>query len=515
MAKPAFESIAAALRDAAGACPGKTAVITRADGEVSYAELDARVDRMAARLAAAGVATGDRVAVVSRNSLSVIDLLYGVARAGAIFVPINWRLAPPEIAFILEDATPKLVFVEEALVDLVARQAGPQTIAIRDDGTFADLPEPAGDHASPSVGRRDAAMLVYTSGTTGHPKAAILTHGSFVRHWGLDSADLPAHVRIAADDLMVLAHPLFHIGTIEPVFRLMFNRGAIVLHHDFDAGAILEDAERHRATLLALVPTALQMVLRHPACAAADLSSVRQIFYGASPIPAPLLLEALERFDAAFVQAYGMTEIGGTCVMLAPEDHVVGSPRLRAAGRPVLGAEAKVIGPDGATLAAGSTGEIAVRGSGMMAGYWNRPEATAEAIDAGGWLHTGDAGMIDDGGYVYVQDRVKDMIISGGENIYPAEVESAVFSHPAVEEVVVIGVPDARWGEAVKALVVPRAGATIDEADVIAWARERIAGYKVPKSVETVDALPKSAAGKILRRVARAPYWIGHERQLN
>lgn len=512
MNKPAFESIGAALRDGARACPDRTAVITAADGAISYAALDARVDAMAARLAAAGVSRGDRVAVLSRNSLPVIDLLYGVARAGAIFVPINWRLAPPEIAFILSDSTPELLFVEEGLEHLVS---GGAMIVIRDDGTLADLPAAAPGHAPPPVGPGDAAMLVYTSGTTGHPKAAILNHGSFVRHWRLDTDDLPPHVRIHSDDIMILPHPLFHIGTIEPVFRVMFNRGAIVLQKDFDAGAILADVGRHRATLLGLVPTALQMVLRHPDCATADLTSVRQIFYGASPIPSPLLAEALARFPVDFVQAYGMTEIGGTCVMLPPADHVAGSPRLRAAGRPILGAEAKVIGADGTTLPVGKTGEIAVRGSGLMAGYWNRPEATAEAIDADGWLRTGDAGAIDADGYVYVQDRVKDMIISGGENVYPAEVESAVFGHPAVEEVVVIGVPDARWGEAVKALVVPRPGVTVDVNDVIAWARARIAAYKAPRSVDVVTELPKSAAGKILRRVAREPYWAGRDRMVN
>lgn len=514
MQRSDFGTLGDVPRDGARRYPVKPAIVMHDGGSLTYRELDERTDRAANMLIALGVERGDRVAILARNSLAYVELLYGSARAGAAFTPVNWRLAPPEIAFILDDSRPAVLFVDQAMRHCVSDDAAARIVVIEDEYAALIDAAPASDPAVP-VGHADIAMLVYTSGTTGHPKAAMLHHGSFIRHCELDAPGVPRHVAMHAHDVMIVAHPLFHIGSLEPVFRVMFNGGTVILHGEFDAGLILHDIATYRATTVGLVPTALQMVLRHPACPTTDTSSLDRIFYGASPIPQGLLLEALERFGCGFIQAYGMTECGGTCVMLAPEDHHdLSSPRLVSAGRPILGAEVRILGEDGQEVPRGETGEIAIRGSGVMAGYWNRPDATAETL-ADGWLRSGDAGSMDEDGYVTIRDRMKDMIISGGENIYPIEVESAVYSYPGVSEVAVVGVPDVRWGEAVKAVVVAKPGAAIDDAALIAWVRTRIATYKVPKSIDLVDELPKSAAGKILRREIKARYWTGHGRMVN
>ncbi len=265
-----------------------------------------------------------------------------------------------------------------------------------------------------------------------------------------------------------------------------------------------------------MVPAALQMVINHPKAATTDFSRLKYIIYGAAPIPLELLRECIKVFGAQFLQAYGMTETTGTVVMLPPEDHDPnGTPRMRAAGKPLPGVELKIVDEAGNEVPTGEVGEIITRSSNNMISYWNLPEATAKTMSADGWVRTGDAGYMDEDGYLFIHDRVKDMIISGGENVYPAEVESAIYGHPAIAEVAVIGIPDDKWGEAVKAVCVQKPEAEIDEADVIAWARERIAGFKVPKSIDVIAALPRNASGKILRKDLRAPYWEGRERQVN
>jgi acyl-CoA synthetase (AMP-forming)/AMP-acid ligase II len=257
-------------------------------------------------------------------------------------------------------------------------------------------------------------------------------------------------------------------------------------------------------------------MLNHPRVGEVDFSRLKFITYGASPIPLELMRAAMDRFGCGFVQMYGMTETSGTIVVLDPSDHVPeGSPKMRSVGTPLPGVEIKIVDAQGNPVPAGEVGEIATRSVKNMKGYWNKPDATAATIDAEGWLRTGDAGYLDADGYLYIHDRVKDMIISGGENVYPAEVENAIYSHPKVADVAVIGVPDKKWGEAVKACVVVRSGETLTEAEVIAHARQLVAGYKCPKSVDFIAALPRNASGKVLRRELRAPYWEGMERAVN
>jgi fatty-acyl-CoA synthase len=264
-----------------------------------------------------------------------------------------------------------------------------------------------------------------------------------------------------------------------------------------------------------MVPAAMQFVVRQPRAREVDFSKLKYMLYGASPIPAALLKECIEVFGCGFVQMYGMTETTGTIVALPPEDHVEGLERMRSAGKALPGIELAILDADGNKLPPGEVGEIATRSGSNMVGYWNLPDATAKTLDSEGWLRTGDAGYMDRDGYLYIHDRIKDMIISGGENIYPAEVESAICDHPDVAEVAVIGVPDEKWGEAVKAIVVMKPGKKATPSDIINFTRERIAGFKTPKSVDFIEALPRNASGKILRRHLRDPYWAGKDRQVN
>ena len=317
-------------------------------------------------------------------------------------------------------------------------------------------------------------------------------------------------------DVTLLAMPCFHIsGTGTGISTMVAGSNSIVLP-EYDPTRALDLIENYNISKIFLVPAAIQILLNHPRVKEVDFSRLKYVTYGASPIPLALMREAMEVLGCGFVQMYGMTETSGTIVALDPEDHVPeGSPRMRSVGKPLPGVEIRIIDEEGNDLPANTVGEIATRSSKNMSRYWNNPEATAEAIDAEGWLRTGDAGYLDEDGYLYIHDRVKDMIISGGENVYPAEVENALYGHPAIADVAVIGVPDERWGEAVKACVVLKAGEALSEADIIAHARTQIAGYKCPKSVDFIESLPRNPSGKILRRELRAPYWKGRTRAVN
>jgi fatty-acyl-CoA synthase len=288
-----------------------------------------------------------------------------------------------------------------------------------------------------------------------------------------------------------------------------------VIAREFDPTKVLDFFEQSGITKLFMVPAAMQFVVRQPRARLVDFSRLKFMFYGASPIPAALLRECIEVFKCGFVQMYGMTETTGTIVALPPEDHIEGLDRMRSAGKALPGIELAILNADGKRLPPGEVGEIATRSGSNMVGYWNLPEATARTLDADGWLRTGDAGYMDQDGYLYIHDRIKDMIISGGENIYPAEVESAICDHPDVAEVAVVGVPDDQWGEAVKAIVVMKSGKQATSSDIINFTRERIAGFKTPKTVDFIEALPRNASGKILRRHLRDPYWAGKDRQVN
>ena len=497
---------------------GDALALREEDRRLTFAELEAETARAASAMLAAGLKKGDRIAWLGKNSDLYYRLFFGAARVGIVMVPVGWRLAPKEIAYIVNDTGAKMLFAgpgfeaaaEAIRADLphVEKIFGPdearQWIARSERVPFE------------AAGPEDAVLQLYTSGTTGNPKGAVLSNRNLfgLRIPSLD-ADLPwSHWD--DDEVVLVCMPCAHIGgTGLGVMALAAGVTGYVMA-EFDPGGVLEAVVEGRVTRFFMVPAALQMVINHPNAATTDFSRLKYIFYGAAPIPLELLRECIKVFGAQFLQAYGMTETTGTVVMLPPEDHdPAGNKRMRAAGKPLPGVELKIVDANGNELPTGEVGEVITRSSNNMMHYWNLPEATTKTLTADGWVYTGDAGYMDEDGYLYIHDRVKDMIISGGENVYPAEVESAIYGHPAVAEVAVIGIPDDKWGEAVKAVCAPKPGAEIDEDSVIAWARERIAAFKVPKSVDVIAALPRNASGKILRKDLRAPYWEGRERQVN
>jgi fatty-acyl-CoA synthase len=495
--------------------------------DTSYRELDRRANQVANGLIAAGLPPGARIAFLGKNSDHFFELMIGAARAGMVITPVNWRLAPPEVAWIIQDAEAPALFVGSEFT-AIARQVAAGQPALRlivtMEGGAEDWPsyvawrDAQGDApCNVAIDETTVAMQLYTSGTTGHPKGAMLTHRNFLdlrneQKYG----ETPAWNRWRDSDVSLLVMPVFHIaGSGWGVFALYYGAKTVVMR-EFDPAGVLEAIVAHKVSKLFLVPAAMQFVVRLPRARQIDYSRLKYILYGASPIPAALLRECMEVFGCGFVQLYGMTETTGMLTVLAPEDHTTEDrPHMRSAGKPLPGIEVAILDAEGRHLPPGQTGEIATRSEAVMAGYWKLPEASARTIGSDGWLRTGDAGMIDADGFVYVQDRIKDMIISGGENIYPAEVESALFGHPAIAEVAVIGVPDEKWGEAVKAMVVLRPGASATAQELMDYARQRIAGYKVPKSIDFIPAMPRNATGKILRRQLRDPYWAGRERQVN
>ncbi len=477
----------------------------------SYATFDRHASQVAQGLISAGVAPGDRVAYLGKNSDYYFELLIGSAKAGAVTVPVNWRLAAPEIAYILKDAAPKWLLVEEefaaalAAADIVV----PNIVAVE---AFADYPGfAAWRDAQPSDDpKRDdgyaaPVLQLYTSGTTGHPKGAVLTNRSLLALKREVPADAqPEWNRWHANDVSLIAMPAFHIsGSGWGLWTLLAGAKGVVVR-EFDPHRVLDLLIEYRINKIMMVPTAMRIVVEHPRAATTDFSFLKYICYGGAPIPPDLLRRCIDVFGCGFAQMYGMTETAGTVVGLPPEDHNVdGGPRMRSVGVALPGVELRVIDAEGRVLPAGETGEIAIRSPSNMAGYHNRPEATAETIDAEGWLKTGDAGYLDADGYLYLRDRIKDMIITGGENVYPVEVENALFAHPDVADVAVIGVPDEKWGEAVTAVVVPKPGKSLEPEALIAWTRARIAGYKTPKKILFCDALPRNPSGKVLRRQLR------------
>ena len=358
-------------------------------------------------------------------------------------------------------------------------------------------------------------MQLYTSGTTGLPKGVMLTNANLSTAIG-SAGDT---FSISDDTVSLVAMPLFHIGGSGWALCAMSRGGRSIILRDVDPTVLLDLIAREGITEMFVVPAVLMMLLATPSLATTDLSSLRLIFYGASPISEDVLVKCMAAFGCGFCQVYGMTETTGAITALVFDDHDPDGPRrglLRSAGKPHAGVELRVVDPDtGKDADVGEVGEVWTRSPYNMAGYWGKHDETARTIDTDGWLRTGDAGYFDDDGYLYLHDRIKDMVVSGGENIYPAEVENVLLSHPAVVDAAVIGVPDDKWGETVKAIVVLAPGADLDEDDVIAHCRRSLAHYKCPTSVDAVDALPRNPSGKILKRELRAPHWAGKQRSIN
>lgn len=495
--------------------------------ETSFADFRTITANLSRSLRAAGVQKGDRIAWVGKNSDRYFTLLFGAARAGAVTVPIGWRLSPKEMAFILRDseavavvASPEFAgTAQELAADIPAIRfvlASEQDCGIASPEDFmaehSDAPEldtlPQAD---------DALVQLYTSGTTGNPKGIVLTHDNFLKNAGDEPPQTPAWDIWEEHEAGLQVMPIAHIaGTGYGI--LPMNRGVSCnIVAEFNSSEILDLIHSRQLTRFFLVPAALQMLITDPKAAETDTSGVVQINYGASPMPLPLLRDCMQAFpNAGFCQFYGMTETTGTISVLAPEDHDPnGNQRMRSAGKPLPGVEMKIVNETGDEVGVGDVGEICTRSQANMVHYWKQPEKTAETVDKDGWLRTGDAAYRDAEGYIYIHDRMKDLIITGGENVYPAEVENALYEHPAVSEAAVIGIPDDKWGEAVKAVVVPKPNQEIDADHVIAFVRERIAGFKAAKSIDVIEIMPRNASGKILRKDLRAPYWAGKDRHVN
>jgi long-chain acyl-CoA synthetase len=498
---------------------GDHPAFTFEDRVLTYRDLDERSSRVAQGLRAAGLGAGDRVAVLDRNGLELFELLFGAAKIGAVLVAVNWRLAPAEMAYVVRDAGTRLLVVGTEFTDIVDEVAGDvSTVLVA--GAAAGLDSwdawvdrhPAEDPGA-GAGPDDVAMQFYTSGTTGLPKGAMLTNANVFALVSVVSELLG----MDADSVSLVAMPLFHVaGAGWAVFGLA-NGAHNVMLRDVDLPLILESIPRFGITHAVFVPAVLQFLLTVPGIDEVDFSSLEMIVYGASPISEDVLVRSIERFGTSFVQCYGLTETNGAVVVLPPEDHdPTGSRahRLRSAGVALPGVELRVVDAAGADVPTGSVGEVWIRSPSNMSGYWNRPDETAAALDSEGWFRSGDAGSLDEDGYLYISDRVKDMIISGGENVYPAEVEHVLMAHPAVADVGVIGVPDDRWGEAVKAIVVRAPGSDPEPDELISWCRGRLAHYKCPTSIDWAELLPRNPSGKILKRELREPYWQGQDRKI-
>jgi len=504
--------------------PTREAVIDVAsERRLTFGELDARVRRLANGLTGElGLCKGDRVAVLAKNSIEYLETLYACARVGLIAQPLNWRLAAAALERILADGKPRALVTSAEYLPLassLAEAAGhPQVLAFGDaaDGSFEELlarapatePETAAD-----IGGQDPCLILYTGGTTGESKGAVHSHDSL--YMGMLNQTVAE--RIVATDVYMLTGQMFHI----PVALAMnyMAHGCPLVLINFDARLALEVIEREKVSAFLGITTMLNWMMAVDGFENFDLSSLRNIQYGGGPMPANVVKAALKAFPCTLIQGYGQTE-GMTMTFLSQEDHaraVAGEhpERLRSCGREGFVSSVRVVDPEGEAVPRDGTthGEIIVRSEANMQGYWRRPELTEQTL-RDGWLWTGDIATWDAEGYLTIVDRAKDMIISGGENIYSTQVEDALYRHPAVLEAAVIGIPDPEWGEAVKAVVVLKPGTEATEADIIATAREHLASYQKPRSVDFVEALPKAPTGKILKRELRERYWQDQERQV-
>ncbi len=471
----------------------------------SYSEVADRVRRQATLLRVGGVCVGDRVGYLGFNHPALLETMFAAQALGAIFVPLNFRLTAEELTFIINDAGIHTLVVDDALRGTI-ETARPNLCCRHfftsesEAGGWRHLPSER-DVAEPvaeavSVDQHDVAIIMYTSGTTGLPKGAMLTHGNIL--WNNINATLAFGG--SRDDIILTVAPLFHIGGLNVMTLGSFHMGStLVLLRNFDAGQVLADIERYRVTHMFGAPAMYLFMSQQPQFGATDLSSIKNLICGAAPVPESLI-ETYSARGVDFCQGYGLTETAPFSAFLTPEFAI---SKLGSAGQTPLYSDTRIVDSDNRPLPPGERGEICLRGPNTMKGYWNRPDATADAIDTEGWFHSGDVGYLDEDGFLFISDRLKDMVISGGENVYPAEVEGVLYKHEAIAEVAVIGLPDEKWGEAVTAVVALREGATLTLEELREWAQPYLAKYKLPLRLHVVDALPRNPAGKVLKFVLK------------
>ena len=487
----------------------------------TYGEHGARVLKLADGIRRLGVRREDRFAVLSLNSPRFEELYHAGLLGAGVVNPLNLRFAPRELTHVLADSATKVVFVDAVfapVIDAVREAAGIETVVLMGDGDaphdvrYEDLVS-SGEQVVPAEPEEDdPAMLMYTGGTTGLPKGVLLTQRSMM----LTLYHIQMGVKMDRSDVFLAQVPMFHAASMGAILATPVTGGQLVTVPYFDPSVVLDAVERYGVTNSIMVPTMIAMMFAHEAYAPERFRSMLRMTYGASPMPRPVLTRLLaEQPQIDLYQGYGMTESAALVSVLLPEDHARGDHVLQSAGRPVPGTVVSIQSEDGTELGVGEVGEVCLRGGQFMQEYWRKPEETEEAF-RGGWYHSGDAGRLDEEGYLYLVDRTKDMIVTGGENVYSTEVEQAVAAHPAVAQVAVIGVPDDVWGEAVHAIVVLHPGQTVTQEELVEHTKGLIAGYKVPKEVTfREEPLPLSGAMKVLKRELRAPYWAGSDRAVN
>jgi long-chain acyl-CoA synthetase len=502
-------TFAAPLERAIQIAPKKIALIDGAT-HISYETLWNRCTRLARGLRSLGLRSGDRVAILAQNSHRYVETYVGVPAGGLVVVPLNTRHADPELRYALADSGATVLITDRDPAPL--RDLVQQVIALPDD---YEALLAANDSATfdATVAENDLAGLFYTGGTTGASKGVMLSHRNLIAntyHW------LAAVPQYPTDRFLIMA-PLFHAAGSNGVLACIWTGGCQITLNAFDAVVALELIEQQRITCTLGVPTMLAALAEEQIARPRDVASMRVIAHGGSPIATEVIRRTHQAFPSAeLVETYGATELSPLCTALQHEERLIDSPLARSCGRSMPGCDVRIVDVDGRELPRRDVGEVVVRGPNVMQGYWNKPEQTASAL-RGGAYWTGDLGYMDEDGYVFLVDRSKDMIVTGGENVYCTEVEDVLYRHPAVLEAAVFGVPDEIWGEAVHAVVVPRPGHEgVDPAQIIAFCREHVARYKVPKAIDIRrEPLPKSGPGKVLKRELRAPFWAGRERSVN
>ena len=495
------------------------------DKALTYLQLDRRSNQVANSLLAQGVQPGSRVALLAKDSLKSYEILFACCKINAVFVPINWRLAAAEVSYILRDANVEILFVGPEFyqsVESIRKEIdGVKTIIALEKTAHNCLTyalwsqEHSDEPPNVAVEPNDVAVQMYTSGTTGRPKGVQLGHYSFFALAKELAKQDKNWINWNQKDKSLITLPCFHIGGLWWAIRGLVSGAENILLATFVDFEVLEAIEKYRITKTCMVPAMIQVLLSEPKCKKTDFSSLEYIVYGGSPIAESLLKKAIATFGCDLAQIYGMTETGNCAVSLLPEAHKSTNKEiLKAAGKPFPGVSIKIIDSEGKELSCSQVGEVCIKSPANMIGYCKLPEATAKTL-IDGWIHTGDAGYFDEEGYIYICDRFKDMIVYGGENVYPAEIENILYEHPAVREVAVIGVPDEDFGETIKAIVVLKAGIKASALDIINFVRGKIADFKLPRSVEFTESLPRTPSGKLQKGKIREKYWQGYQRRVN
>lgn len=502
-------------------------VIASVDGErtKTWAELVERIARLAGGLRSLGLEDGERVGIIALNSDRYMETVYAAPWAGGVIVPVNYRWSAPEIAFSLNDSGTRIVVIDEFFWHLVPdlREQTEHELTIISmeralegaDAAFEQLVSNNPPLPEQERSGDDLSGIFYTGGTTGRSKGVMLTHNNHVSN----TLQFAAMIDMSADTVYLHAAPMFHIADALYVYLVTHLGGKHIFIPRFEPAACAQALQDHAVSDIILVPTMIQMLLEQPAFADYDLSALQRLYYGASPMPEAVAHDLIGKLSwVRAYQLYGQTESAPLLTALDSRYHVTDGPeagRLRSAGRACPATELKIVDENDQEVPRGTVGEIVARGPNIMKGYWGRDDLTAETL-RGGWLHTGDAAYMDNGGFIFISDRLKDMIISGGENVYSTEVENALYEHDDVAQCAVIGIPDEKWGERVHAVVVPREGATPQPETLMTHCRALIADYKCPRSISFRDEpLPLSGAGKVLKTELRKPFWDGKERQVN